>query len=132
MYNELEKAICLYILNSDRYVSSNLAHLTETFQRNAVELHEGLSQAQYSHLNLTVDYIDSYIASVEEIGRIEAANNILHLFRKWIQCFIKSPFFENLCHAASYKDLNDEKTVTCNSAGCDPLRFRAACSCSGG
>ena len=110
MYNELEKAICLYILNSDRYVSSNLAHLTETFQRNAVELHEGLSQAQYSHLNLTVDYIDSYIASVEEVGRIEAANNILHLFRKWIQCFIKSPFFENLCHAASYKDLLDEKT----------------------
>lgn len=110
MYNELDKAIRLYILCSDQYVNSSLAHLKDAFREHAFELHDGLTEEQYSYLNVIVDRIDSFIVSVEEYGRREASEYILPIFREWLRLFFKSEYYESFSKVKDYKELLDRKT----------------------
>lgn len=116
MYNELEKAIKLYILDSDQYVNSSLAHLKDVFREHALELRDGLTEEQYSYLNVIVDRIDSFIVSVEEYGRSEASDYILLLFREWLKLLFKSEYYELFSKARDYKELLDREPFELLSA----------------
>lgn len=110
MFNELEKAIQLYVLRSDQYVNNSLAHLKDVFREHAIDLQKGLTANQYSHLNILVDSIDSFIVSVEEDGRSEASNTILLIFRDWLKVFFKSEYYELFGKAKDYRELLDQNT----------------------
>ena len=110
MYNELEKAIRLYILRSDHYNNSSLAHLKDVFREHALELRDGLTEEQYSYLNVLVDGIDSFIISVEECGRSEASEYILPIFRQWLRLLFKSEYYELFSQARDYKELLDRES----------------------
>ena len=109
MYNELDKAIRLYVLCSDQYVNSSLAHLKDVFREHALDLRDGLTEKQYSYLNVIVDCIDSFIISVEECGRAEASDYILPLFKEWLRLLFKSEYYTLFSQARDYKELLDRE-----------------------